>query len=93
MDNFQKQTKPTEQKVVLTNRSKIEIGGVVEVVSAQDNVIALKTDLGAMQVLGSGLRIDMLSLENKQLVIDGNINGIKYDTQINKKNFFARLFK
>lgn len=93
MQNLSNQAKQPEQMITITNRKKIEISAVSEVLSAQDNCVVLKTDLGPLLVYGQGLRIDTLSLEQKKLIVDGNINGIKYDGQIGKKNFFARIFK
>ena len=83
--------KPVHE-ITLSGREKITISGVLEVVSAQDNVVCVKTNMGNLQVQGAGLRVDKLSLDDGVLLVDGKVNGIKYSSG-EKKSFFARLFK
>ena len=87
-ENIKKQV----HEITLSSREKISISGVVEVVSAQDNAVCVKTNMGNLQIQGTGLRVDKLSLDDGVLMVDGKVNGIKYSGG-EKKNFFARLFK
>lgn len=87
-ENIKKQV----HEITLSSREKISISGVLEVVSAQGNVVCVKTNMGNLQIQGTGLRVDKLSLDDGVLMVDGKVNGIKYPGG-EKKNFFARLFK
>ena len=78
---------------IIDNKNKISVTAVIEVVSAQDNCVSFKTEAGAMQVQGSSLRVEKLSLEEKLLILEGNISTVKYVGDYGKKNFFAKLFK
>ena len=82
-----------EHKVEIISRKKLIVVGVSEVISSQDGVVSLKTNNGNMQIAGSTLRIGKLDLEKGLLEVDGTINGVKYLGGIEKKSFFARLFK
>ena len=75
------------------NREKIDIVGVVEVLSSTETeVIAMVCDY-MMQIYGSGLRVSKLDPEEKLLTICGKIDGIKYEKKINKKSFLGKVFK
>lgn len=82
-----------EHNLQLFNRKKLEISGVVEVISSQDGVVSIKTNCGGIQINGHGLRIGKLDLEKGLLEVEGNINAIKYVGASEKKSFFARIFK
>ena len=69
------------------NREKMDIVGVVEVVSSTATEITTKVCDYVMQIYGSNLRVSKLDPENKLLCICGKIDGIKYDKRINQKSF------
>lgn len=89
----QKVEKNINHNVTIENCKKINITAVLEVISAQDNCVVIKTEVGGMQIQGSALRVEKLSLEEKLLVLEGNISCVKYVGAVAKKGFFAKLFK
>lgn len=91
--NANKKESLTEQVVTLTNRKKLALNGVKEVVSVQEHNAIIKTSLGLMIVSGNGLRVDKLVIEDGHLILNGEISSIKYTGEAVKKNIFARLFK
>ncbi|MDF2502968.1 MULTISPECIES: sporulation protein YabP [Clostridium] len=82
--------------LVLENRKKLSITGVNEVVSFNDETIILNTNLGALTVRGSGLKMNKLDVENGDMKITGTINSFAYTGSKNRKNnesIIARLFR
>ena len=68
----------TIQNIILENRRKLSISGVLDVLSFDDQIVILETDLGMLTVKGEDLRINKLSLDSTEVIIDGNINSLSY---------------
>ena len=49
------------QNIVLENREKLSISGVLDVLSFDDQIVILETELGLLTVKGENLRINKLS--------------------------------
>jgi sporulation protein YabP len=80
----------------LENRKKLTLNGVVEVVSFNEEQIALNTSLGTLNIKGSGLKMNKLDVQNGDVVIIGTINSCVYTNSENKKekqSLLSRLFK
>ena len=85
--------KTKEHNIEIVGRKALALTGAVEVVSAQDNVIFVKTNMGNLQIAGNGLRIEKLDLEHALVSVVGNISGVKYAGASEKRSFFAKLFR
>ena len=84
------------QNIILENRSKLSISGVLDVLSFDDQVVILETDLGLLTVKGENLRINKLSIDTSEVIVEGDISGLSYsDKDINKSNnsIFGKIFK
>ena len=57
------------QNIVLENREKLSISGVLDVLSFDDQIVILETELGLLTVKGENLRINKLSLDTTEVVI------------------------
>ena len=57
----------------LENRARLSVNGVREVESFDENAIVLATTRGTLIVRGTGLHLQMLSLEGGQVGVDGSI--------------------
>lgn len=79
--------------VTIDNRKRMMLTGMVEVVSATDKIIVAKTADRQVNIFGSQLRVNKLNLEEGLLIIDGEINDLKYNSLSGGKPFFKRLFK
>ena len=66
------------RRIVVSDRSSIEITDVTEVVSFDEEEIVLVTGAGKLSIDGEGLRITVLSVENGTVSAVGKINGIVY---------------
>jgi len=91
------QTMNTVQNVILENREKLSISGVLDVLSFDDQVVILDTELGMLTVKGENIRINKLSLETSDVIIEGDISSIHYNDKENDKkdatSFLNKIFK
>ena len=83
------------QNIILENREKLTISGVNDVLSFDDQIIILSTDLGLLTIKGTDLRINKLSIDTKDVKINGQLNSINYSVKQEKSNekILTRLFK
>lgn len=84
------------QNIVLENREKLSITGVNDVLSFDDLIVILETQLGLLTVKGENLRINKLSIDNEEVIIEGNINCIMYsdkNSETKNTSFLGKIFK
>ena len=84
------------QNIILENRNKLNISGVIDVLSFDDQIIIIETELGLLTVKGDDLRINKLSIDTAEVIIEGNIVSLTYsEKNIDKKNegFLGKIFK
>lgn len=90
-----KQTKIANQSVMLENREKLTVTGVIDIHSFDDELVLAQTELGILTIKGEDLKMNKLNLENNELIVEGRINLFAYsDTPGNKKSgLMNKLFK
>lgn len=84
------------QNIILENRGKLSISGVLDVLSFDDQVVILETDLGLLTVKGENLRINKLSIDTSEVIVEGDISALTYsDKEMDKKSgsFLGKIFK
>lgn len=84
------------QNLVLENRSKLSISGVNDVLSFDDQVVMVDTELGLLTVKGENIRITKLSLDTAEVIIEGEISCLSYsDSKQEKGNstLLSKIFK
>lgn len=84
------------QNVILENREKLNISGVLDVLSFDDQIVILETELGLLTVKGDNLRINKLSLDTAEVIIDGEIYNLGYsEKELTQKNsgFLGKIFR
>ena len=94
-----KMTSTTMQNIYLENREKLSISGVKDVLSFDDQMVILETELGLLTIKGDNLRINKLSIDTSDVAIDGKVNTLVYsegsqDKKGGKSNsFLSKIFK
>ena len=85
----------TLQNLILENREKLSISGVIDVLSFDDQIVILETQLGMLTVKGSDLRINKLSIDTQDVIIEGDIISLSYSDKEEKKNtgILNKIFK
>lgn len=92
------ETKTTKmQNIILENRNKLHLSGVLDVLNFDEEVVTVETELGVLIVKGSDLRLNKFNLDNSELSIDGEIISMIYDDKSNSskrgEGLFNRIFK
>ena len=90
----------TQQNVILTSRTRLEMTGIEDISSFDEQSIILTSSEGGISIEGEGLKIHSFSLNTGDLAILGKVNGIFYfgkrsdmQKEKNASGFFARIFK
>ena len=83
----------SSHSVTLERRKRMMVTGVLEVLSATDKSIIIRIKDYLIYTTGSNLRVAKLVLEEGLLVVDGEVEGFKYQAKTQGKNFLKRLFK
>ena len=85
------------QNLVLENREKLSISGVLDVLSFDDQIVILETELGLLTVKGENLRINKLSLDTADVIVDGEIYNLgDSEKELDKKSgggILGKIFK
>lgn len=91
----ERQSAQRPHNLTMDNRQHALITGVEDVDSFNEDMIVLLTSAGAMTLVGTGLHISQLDLEQGQLVIDGQIAALEYDERgrCARGSIISRLFK
>lgn len=76
----------------LSDRKKLTMTGVTEVVSFDETAVVLQTGLGTLVIQGSDLHLKTLSLEGGQVEVDGSISSLSYDEPKSERGWLHRLF-
>jgi sporulation protein YabP len=97
MADDKKVIKPKVQNLILENRQKLNISGVIDVESFNEDCVVVDTELGILIVHGDDLHINKLNLDNSELCIEGDIISCEYSDKENTRTrgagFFSRMFK
>ena len=92
-----KVSKAKVQNLILENREKLSITGVVDVESFNDECVIVDTELGVLIIRGDDLHINKLNLDNSELNIEGDIISCEYSDREGSKSkgsgFFSKMFK
>lgn len=84
------------QNLILENREKLSISGVLDVLSFDDQVVIVETELGLLTIKGENLRINKLSIDTSEVIVEGEIYNLAYsENDIDKKSsgFLNKIFK
>ena len=78
--------------LTLTGRSIATITGVEDVDCFNEQIVILRTPLGALTLSGDGLNISQLNLGDGRLIVEGEISAIEYSHRKKQGGFLGKLF-
>lgn len=85
------------QNIILENREKLKISGVLDVLSFDDQIVILETELGLLTVKGENLKINKLNIDTSEVTLDGFISNLAYSSsdtiKKNASGFISKIFK
>ena len=65
--------KPIVQNLILENKEKLTITGVRDVLSFDDQLVIIDTELGMLTAKGENIKINKLSIDTGDVIIEGEI--------------------
>ena len=86
------QDKKTEHSVLLENRERLVISGVTDVSAFDESCVCLDTVCGLLDIEGSSLAVQDLSLAEGKVSVTGKIGGFWYSEKkqkAEKRGLFA----
>ena len=84
------------QNLILENRKKLSVSGVNDVLSFDDEIVMIETELGLLTVKGDDLKINKLSIDTSEVIVEGEISYLAYsdkDIENSRGNFISKIFK
>ena len=75
----------------LTERNKLTVYGVTEVVSFEENAVVLCTALGTLVVQGRDMQLKTLAPDGGQVIVEGTVSGLVYEEPRSAGGWFSRL--
>lgn len=87
-----------DHTIKLVNRKNMELTGVNNVNTFDEQLILLETGMGLISISGQELHITRLNLDEGKVDLEGNINSVEYkaqgaDVKTKGKNILNRLLK
>ena len=80
------------QNLILENREKLSVSGVLDVLSFDDQVVIMDTELGMLTVKGDNLRINKLSIDTSEVIVEGNIYNMAYSEEHGDNKKYCILY-
>ena len=92
-----KSIKPKVQNLVLENRERLSVSGVIDVESFNEESVIVDTEMGVLIIRGEDLHISRLNLDNSELNVEGDIFSCEYSDKESGRSkgfgFFSKMFK
>lgn len=83
---------PISHKVVLSEREKLTVTGVKEVIHFDEAAVIMDTDRGDLHIHGRALRLKNLNPQGGQLELTGTVEAMIYEESREKGGFLSRIF-
>jgi sporulation protein YabP len=85
-----------KSNLMLENRNKLNISGIIEVINFNENQILLNTNVGTMIIKGQDLKMNKLDVQNGDVIITGKVDSFVYTSdksKAKKDSIISRLFR
>ena len=79
-------------QIMLYNREKGNLTGILDVISFDENTIVLDTDMGLLTIKGKDLHVSRLTLEKGEIDIEGQADSLVYSSSESLKRPASRFF-
>lgn len=81
------------ESLFIEDRKKITIKGADKMISSTATETIVEIGGANLVINGTELEITSLNLQDKEVVLTGNINAVKYATKHEKTSLLKRIFK
>ena len=92
MDYRDKTMPMLPHQLILQDRTHLELTGITDVDSFDDETVSCTTSLGRLTIGGKGLHLHRLDLEGTALSVEGAIDSLVY-SNVKKGGLFNRLLR
>ena len=95
MSEIKREGTHTEHGFIVKERAHVQIHGMTEVLSFDENNVSLATTSGNMNIEGSELRVNVLDVKEGTVTVDGHIDSIYYqdsEPTATSRGLFRQLF-
>ena len=87
-----------QHRINVLGRGSLEVCGVEDVISFDEQAVVLSTVCGSMEITGNALHIHILNIEQGIVAMNGRIDSIVYFSDSSgekdsKNGFFSKLFR
>lgn len=86
----------SKHRVIMLNREELSITGIIDVISFDEDMVMVETDMGVLEIKGNELHVHQLNLEIGEMSLTGEIVGLEYDDKASYKkgnaSIISRLF-
>lgn len=90
---MENKTTPGPHSFSLKERKLLEMDGVKEVVSFNEDKVILQTTQGNLNIKGKELNITKLNLDDGSIKISGFVTSLEYLEKAGRSGFLNNLFK
>ncbi|MCI8515437.1 MAG: sporulation protein YabP [Hungatella sp.] len=94
---MEEKTGTRPHRLMLSNRAVLNVTGIRDVVSFDENQVILDTDMGLLTMKGKDLHVSRLTLEKGEVDVDGTIDSLIYSSneayRKSGESLFNRLFR
>lgn len=80
------------QNISLKNCKNLEVSGVKEVISFDEEAISLETDVGRLEIRGEGMKINSFDTKIGDIMVSGYVYAVVYTKSTKPKSVIKRFF-
>jgi len=87
---------PSRHSLQIDRRENITVTGVIDVISFDEESVIAESEMGVLIIKGANLHVKRINLENGELIVAGEIDGLTYENAsggTKAKSLMGRLFK
>ena len=87
---------PSRHSLQIDRRENITVTGVIDVISFDEESVIAETEMGIIVIKGANLHVKRINLENGELLVSGEVDGLSYENASGgkrAKSLMGRLFK
>lgn len=95
MDNIKNTKIQSNHAVHIDARKRIDITGVTQVITFNEDSVVLHTTMGTLNIKGKEMKVNKLNVDNGDMSIEGEVSALVYTTKdtTNKESIIKKLFK
>ena len=89
-----KKTMQMRHNVIMQDRHKLTISGVMDIDSFDEELVVVYTEQGELRIRGANLHMNKIDVDTGDLLVEGQVDSLSYSDNISRKGgFFSKLFR